>query len=74
MKMMEAESSEKKLKSAVRTGKIKGAYDSSLMEKAVQQGVITKEEADLINTAEDARRDVIMVDDFPKEYWGKPNP
>ncbi len=69
MKIMAAESAEKKLKNSSRTGKLKKSSDASILEEALGQGLLTQEEANLVKAAEEARLDVIQVDDFPKDYW-----
>ncbi len=39
-----------------------------LIEAAIQKDIITKDEATLFRTAEQARKDVIRVDDFPNDF------
>ena len=55
---------EKKLKKA-RIGPPELGRPTNWLEDAVSQGVITKEEANLVQVAYQATRDAIMVDDFP---------
>lgn len=55
---------EKKLKKA-QIGPPELGRPTNWLEDAVSQGVITKEEAKLVEVAHQATRDAIMVDDFP---------
>ncbi len=41
---------------------------SSMIYAAIEKNIITQEEADLLQTAEKARSDVIKVDDFPGDF------
>jgi len=68
-KTIEAETVEKKLRKAVQTGALKATDPEALLQEAVKAGVIDKEDADLVRSAEEARREAIRVDDFPQDYW-----
>jgi acyl-CoA dehydrogenase len=70
-KVIEAEAVEKKLKKAVQAGGLKAGDQETLLREAVQAGIIDKKEADLVRSAEEARREAIQVDDFPQDYWKK---
>jgi acyl-CoA dehydrogenase len=68
-KIIAAEAVEKKLRKAVQTRALKAIDEEALLQEAVKSGVIDKEEADLVRSAEEARREAIRVDDFPQDYW-----
>jgi acyl-CoA dehydrogenase len=70
-KVIAAETVEKKLRKAVQTGALKAVEEEALLQEAVKAGVIDKKEADLVRSAEEARSEVIRVDDFPQDYWKK---
>ena len=65
----EAEGVAAKIKDAVRKRQLPRAHPAALVEKAVAEGVITREEAALVQRAEAARADAIMVDDFSTEEY-----
>jgi acyl-CoA dehydrogenase len=69
-KVEAAEPVEKKLKDAVKDGRLKVRTQDAAPEAGVQAGVITGDEAELLRQAEEARSEVILVDDFPR----LPNP
>lgn len=62
-----AEPVERKLRDAVRKGLLTKEGSDSGAEEGVLKGVISRDEADILQSAEAARWDVIRVDDFPKE-------
>lgn len=68
-KIIAAEAVEKKLRKAVQAGTLKAVDEEALLQEAVKAGVIDKEDADLVRSAEEARREAIRVDDFPQDYW-----
>ncbi len=63
-KVIDAEPVEKKLRDAVRTGKLKEQPDARLVEEAVGAGVVTGVEAEIFRAAVAARAEVVRVDDF----------
>ncbi len=65
-KVIAAEPVEKKLRDAVRTGKLKDQPEARLLEEGVKAGVVTSAEADILRQALAARAEVIRVDDFPR--------
>ena len=65
-KVIAAEPVEKKLRDAVRTGKLKEQPDARLLEEGVRAGVVTGAEAGILRMALAARTEVTRVDDFPK--------
>jgi acyl-CoA dehydrogenase len=65
-KVKAAEPVEQKLKNAVKDGRLKVWTQDAAPEAGVQAGVITGDEAELLRQAEEARREVIRVDDFPR--------
>ncbi|MFQ5468853.1 MAG: acyl-CoA dehydrogenase [Gammaproteobacteria bacterium] len=64
-----AEAVEKKLRKAIREGRLQKADDEQLIVNALDAGIIDETEAQQLRYAAVARRDVIMVDDFPQDYW-----
>jgi acyl-CoA dehydrogenase len=59
----------RKIVEGVREKKLPGDKPERLVSRAVEAGVITREEADLLVKAEEARNDAIQVDSFtPGEY------
>jgi acyl-CoA dehydrogenase len=68
-RVIAAEPVEKKVRDAVKAGRIAAANDDRMLQAALQAGVITAEEADIIAASQAARREVIRVDDFPPDYW-----
>jgi acyl-CoA dehydrogenase len=65
-KVIAAEPVEKKLRDAVRAGKLKEQRDALLLEAGAQAGVVSAAEAEILRLALAARAEVIRVDDFPK--------
>jgi acyl-CoA dehydrogenase len=65
-KAVAAEPVERKLRDAVREGKLEKQPDGLLLEAAIHRGILTEEEADLVRRADSARREVIRVDDFAR--------
>ena len=70
-KVIAAEAIEKKLREALKAKRLAGAEGEALLDAAMQAGVITADEAQLVMAADAARRAVIRVDDFPADYWQK---
>ncbi|MCM0607001.1 MAG: acyl-CoA dehydrogenase [Xanthomonadaceae bacterium] len=62
---------EKKVKSAVRSGKLKKKPMKELLADALSSGVITKQEFDDLARIEEIRNDVIQVDSFSQEEYVK---
>jgi len=62
-----AEPVEAKIRAVAKTGAIGGRFPDKVRDAAVAMGVITKDEAGLLERAAELRRKVIMVDDFPKD-------
>ncbi|HYA85769.1 MAG TPA: acyl-CoA dehydrogenase [Nitrospirota bacterium] len=65
-KVIAAEPVEKKLRDAVRVGKLKEQPEAQLLEEGASAGVVSRTEADILRLALAARAEVIRVDDFPK--------
>jgi acyl-CoA dehydrogenase len=63
-KVIAAEAVEKKLRDAVRAGKLKAQPDARLLEAGAKAGVVTNAEANILRLALAARAEVIRVDDF----------
>ena len=61
-----AEKVEAKIRAAVKAGTLQGRGDAQVA-KALQAGVISAEEAAVLERAQTLRRRVIMVDDFPRD-------
>lgn len=66
-KVVAAEPIERKLKQAKKDGLLRGSPTAALLSRAVEQGVITPQEAELVMAANSARKEVIAVDDFPPD-------
>ncbi len=64
-----AEAVDRKLRTAVKSGTLPKLQGEALVEKGLENQAISQEEADIVRNAIKARRSVIMVDDFPKDYW-----
>jgi acyl-CoA dehydrogenase len=62
-----AEPVEAKIRAAVKAGSIGGHFAAETAEQAVTKGVITAAESGLLDRAHALRRQVIMVDDFPRD-------
>jgi len=63
-----AEVIEAKIRGAVKAGRIKGKTFEETKVQAVQQGIISIAEMDMLVKARALRREVIMVDDFPPDF------
>ena len=55
------------IKNATRAGKLPRARPDSLVDAAVEAGIISADDAALVHAAQEARRDAIQVDSFPAE-------
>lgn len=64
-----AEPLEKKLAQAVRSGTIAKADEAGMLRNAIQQGILTEAEADIIRSSGAMRREVIKADDFAADHW-----
>jgi acyl-CoA dehydrogenase len=63
-----AEPVEAKLRQAQQAGQIHRGHAGQVAAAGLKAGVITQAEADLLKSAAELRRRVIMVDDFPKDF------
>jgi len=63
-----AEAVEKILANAVKGGLLPKASTATLINLAVERNVIDRHDAEHLRAAEALRREVISVDDFPKDY------
>ncbi|HSN42251.1 MAG TPA: acyl-CoA dehydrogenase [Burkholderiales bacterium] len=63
-----AEKVEAKIRAAHKTGAIDGRFAGELAAQALEKGVISRAEADILERAGQLRRKVIMVDDFPRDF------
>ncbi len=61
---VEADAVYKNISRAVRKGKLAKGRPAQLIDRAVDAGIITQEQAVMLRTAEEAGRDAIQVDDF----------
>ena len=59
----------RKLMAAIKAGALSKDRPEKLIRKAVNQGVLTEEEAHTLITAEKYRRDAIQVDDFSQQEY-----
>jgi acyl-CoA dehydrogenase len=65
VKVIAAEPVERKLRDAVREGQIRAGTEEDTIDAGFRAGIITRQEADKMRLALEARREVIRVDDFP---------
>jgi acyl-CoA dehydrogenase len=68
-KVIAAEPVEKKLRDAVKANRIAAGSDDRMLQAALQAGIVTVQEADIVTASQASRREVIRVDDFPPDYW-----
>ena len=67
-KVITADHAEKKLYRGLKGYKPSFRGLEDLIEKGLEQNIISDEDAKLIRDADEARTDIIQVDDFPKDY------
>jgi acyl-CoA dehydrogenase len=65
----QAEGVVSKVKDAVKAKRLPKGNPAALVGKAVEAGVITADEADLLRRAEEARNDAVQVDAFTTEEY-----
>ncbi len=70
-KSLAAEEVERKISHAVKDKRITARGEAERIDEAVKNNIITAGEKAAIEVANKTRRDVIMVDDFPVDYWSK---
>ena len=63
-----AEDVEAKIRAAHKAGTIAGRFADELAEQALDKGVISRAEAEILERAKRLRRKAIMVDDFPQDF------
>lgn len=68
-KVIAAEKIEKKIQRAVKSGTVKRGSREDELEEALKTAVINENEAELVKAAIAIRKEVIRVDDFPKDKW-----
>ncbi|QQR90976.1 MAG: acyl-CoA dehydrogenase [Myxococcales bacterium] len=68
-KAVDALKVERKIRDAIREGKIDKAPGDALVNNALEAGIISKEEAKLIELADEARNEVIRVDAFESHVF-----
>jgi acyl-CoA dehydrogenase len=71
VRVIAAEPVEKKVRDAAKEKRIPVGNDERMLQAALQACIITTAEADIVLSANAARREVIRVDDFPADYWRK---
>lgn len=64
LKVTVAEPVEKKLKEAIKDGRLKGGEDAEVLEAGLHADIITSEEANALYLSWEARREIIRVDEF----------
>jgi acyl-CoA dehydrogenase len=69
VKVIAAEPVERKVRDAVKDGRLAAGIDDQLLGAALAAGIISATEAVLVTVAQAARQEVIRVDDFPADYW-----
>ena len=67
-----ADAVEKVLSNSIKNGQLPKAPIASLINLAVERDIIDRHDAEQLLAAEALRREVISVDDFPKEYLQQP--
>ncbi len=67
----EAEDVARKIKDAIRAKKLPRDKPARLVQKALEENIITKEEAGLVKRAEEARFDAIQGDEFTLDEYSK---
>jgi len=70
-KVIDAETVERMLRSAVKSGKLTKMREDELVDRGLAEGVIEAHEAELVKSAIAARREVIKVDDFSSDDQNK---
>ncbi|MDH5326946.1 MAG: acyl-CoA dehydrogenase [Gammaproteobacteria bacterium] len=71
--VIEAEDADKRLRKAIRSGQVTQTERGDQIDAAVELELLSKDDAQLLNKADTARRDVIWVDDFEPEYFQRNN-
>jgi acyl-CoA dehydrogenase len=66
---VQSESVARKIRDGVKSGRLPKDIPSRLVSKAVEAGVITREEADLVAKTEKARSEAVAVDSFTMEEY-----
>jgi len=66
-----AEPAEKKLRSALNSKQIKGNNRQEHIEDALAHGIIDQADVDTLQLADAARKEVVAVDDFPRQALGR---
>ncbi len=68
-KVIAAEDLEKKIQKAVKNGVFGDGFHGDVIEEAARNGIIAEDEAETVRMAAEIRKEVIRVDDFPKDKW-----
>ncbi|MBI5186932.1 MAG: acyl-CoA dehydrogenase [Nitrospinae bacterium] len=68
-KTLASEPVEKKIQQAIKDGLLKAESLEKGIDAALQAGVINEEEAAIVHASVAARREVVRVDDFPRDKW-----
>ena len=63
-----AEAVQSKLRAAKKSGLIDGRTADDFAERALEKGVITMADMEILRRAKQLTRKVIMVDDFPQDF------
>lgn len=66
--VIDAEETEARIRSAHKSGTIDGRFMDELLAAALEKGVVSRAEADVLERARQLRRNVVMVDDFPQDF------
>ena len=69
VKVIAAEEIENKILRSVKSGIIKKGSGEDVIEKALLSGTINEDEYEIVIIAMNIRKEVIKVDDFPKDRW-----
>lgn len=71
LKVIAAEPLEKRVHEALKKGVVVFGEETRMLVDAVAAGILSEQEARIVSSAQEARREVVRVDDFPREYWHK---
>ncbi|MBI2354046.1 MAG: acyl-CoA dehydrogenase [Deltaproteobacteria bacterium] len=69
VKVIVAEPLERRLRDALKEGRLTAGSDEQLLEEGLRTGIIAAADGEVIRLATAARREVIRVDDFPSDHW-----
>ena len=71
MLAVETEGLERTVRTAIREGTVRYGFEKDILSQLRDNGVLSEDEADLLEKAWSVRRRVVEVDDFPADYWSR---